>query len=65
MKEKVKEKENEKKIVDFHFPITELTTDDYLPVDLLVLKTYYKNTFLQLMDKVSKILYLLKIINIR
>ena len=41
--------------INFYFPTKELTKEDYLPVDTSVLKNYYRNTFLQLIDKVSKI----------
>ena len=40
--------------IDFYFPTKELEKDDYSPVDTLVLQNYYRNTFLQLIDKVSK-----------
>ena len=40
------------KIVDFYFPSKELDREDFLPVDIKVLKDYYRNTFLQLIDKV-------------
>ena len=42
----------EKKIIDFYFPTTVLKSEDFLPVDIFVLKDYYRNTFLQLIDKV-------------
>ena len=41
--------------IQFYFPTKILEKDDYLPVDTNVLKNYYRNTFLQLVDKVSKI----------
>ena len=44
------------KIVDFYFPSNELNREDFLPVDILVLKDYYRNTFLQLVDKVRNII---------
>ena len=40
------------KIVDFYFPSKELDREDFLLVDIKVLKDYYRNTFLQLIDKV-------------
>ena len=40
--------------IDFYFPTKELEKDDYLPVDISVLQNYYRNTFLQLIDKVSQ-----------
>jgi hypothetical protein len=44
------------KIVDFYFPSNELNREDFLPVDISVLKDYYRNTFLQLIDKVRNII---------
>ena len=41
--------------INFYFPTKELTKDDYSPVDVTVLQNYYRNTFLQLIDKVRKI----------
>ena len=49
---KEKEKEKKKKIIDFYFPTTLLESEDFLPFDISVLKDYYRNTFLQLIDKV-------------
>ncbi len=39
---------------NFYFPSVELKDEDYFPVDIRVLKDYYRNSFLQLIDKVSK-----------
>jgi hypothetical protein len=43
---------DEKKI-KFYFPSEELKIEDYLPIDIRVLRDYYRNSFLQLIDKVS------------
>ena len=43
----------EKKIIDFYFPTTVLKNEDFLPVDISVLKDYYRNTFMDLIDKVK------------
>ena len=53
-------KKNLTRIADSHVAriascFTVLEKDDYLPVDTNVLKNYYRNTFLQLVDKVRKI----------
>ena len=45
--------------INFYFPATELTTEDFSPIDLSVLKDYYRNTFLQLIDKVRKIYFII------
>ena len=45
--------------IKFYFPTKELTEDDYLPVNISILKNYYRNTFLQLIDKVRKIFKLI------
>ena len=37
-------------IVDFYFPSNELNREDFLPVDILVLKDYYRNSFLSLIN---------------
>ncbi len=44
----------EEKKFDFYFPSTVLKDEDFLPVDFSVLKNYYRNTFLDLIDKVSE-----------
>lgn len=46
----------DKKIIDFYFPTTVLKQEDFAPLDISVLKDYYRNTFLDLIDKVSSIL---------
>ena len=42
---------NEKKF-DFYFPTEILKNEDFSPVEILVLKDYYRNEFLELIDKV-------------
>jgi hypothetical protein len=44
----------DKKIIDFSFSTTVLKSEDFLPIDVLVLKDYYRNTFLDLIDTVRK-----------
>ena len=44
--------------IKFYFPIKELKKDDYYPSDISILSNYYKNTFFQLIDKVSQFLNL-------
>ena len=44
---------NNKKF-DFYFPTEILKTDDFLPYEFSVLKDYYRNAFLELIDKVRK-----------
>ena len=44
----------DKKIIDFYFPTIVLKREDFLPIDVLVLKDYYRNTFLDLIDTVRK-----------
>lgn len=46
----------DKKIIDFYFPATPLKSEDFSPVDTEVLKDYYRNTFLDLIDKVRIII---------
>ena len=41
------------KIIDFYFPTAVLKNEDFLPVDISVLKDYYRNTFMDLIDKVK------------
>ena len=38
--------------INFHFPTKILSNEDFLPVDIQVLRNYYRNTFLELIDKV-------------
>ena len=42
--------------INFYFPTKELTSEDYSPIDISVLKNYYRNEFLKLMDKVRILL---------
>ena len=44
------------KIIKFGFPTTILKEEDFAPVDVLVLKDYYRNCFLQLIDSVPYII---------
>ena len=46
----------ENKIDDFYFPVNVLKDEDFAPVDVLVLKDYYRNCFLQLLDSVHYII---------
>lgn len=41
--------------MEFHFPSKVLTAEDFEPVQVLALKEYYKNNFLQMLDKVSNL----------
>jgi len=41
--------------IEFHFPTKILEEKDFLPININVLINYYRNTFFQLIDKVSKI----------
>lgn len=45
-------KEKIEKKFDFYFPSEILKDEDFSPVDTFVLKDYYRNAFLELMDKV-------------
>ena len=47
---------NNKKF-DFYFPTEILNNEDFSPVELQVLKDYYRNAFLELIDKVRKYFY--------
>lgn len=38
---------------NFYFPSIELTKEDFLPFDIKVLQDYYRNSFLDLIDRVS------------
>ena len=49
----------DKKIIDFYFPTTVLKSEDFLPIDVLVLKDYYRNTFLDLIDTVRKNIFII------
>ena len=49
----------DKKIIDFYFPTIVLKRDDFLPIDVLVLKDYYRNTFLDLIDTVRKNIFII------
>jgi hypothetical protein len=45
--------------VKFYFPTTQLTQEDYSPIESELLKDHYRNSFLKLLDKVSnKIIHL-------
>ena len=37
---------------DFYFPTKVLKDEDFSPVDIFILKDYYRNAFLELIDKV-------------
>ena len=37
---------------DFYFPSDILKSEDFAPVEIFVLKDYYRNAFLELIDKV-------------
>ena len=41
--------------IKFYFPTKVLNNTDYSPVETLILKDYYRNAFLKLIDKVRKI----------
>ena len=45
--------DNEKKY-NFYFPSTHLKDEDFSPVEIFILKDYYRNDFLELIDKVRK-----------
>ena len=36
---------------DFYFPTEVLKDEDFSPVDIFILKDYYRNAFLELIDK--------------
>jgi hypothetical protein len=42
-------------IVDFYFPQIVLQKDDFMPIDVFVLKDYYRNSFFNLIGKVRNI----------
>ena len=43
--------------MEFYFPTKTLKTEDYTPVQVLVLKEYYKNNFNAIIDEVNLILF--------
>ena len=45
---------NNDKKNDFYFPSEVLNDEDFAPVEILVLKDYYRNAFLELIDQVRK-----------
>ena len=49
----------DKKIIDFYFHTIVLKREDFLPIDVLVLKDYYRNTFLDLIDTVRKNIFII------
>ena len=44
---------------DFYFPTEVLNSTDFSPVETSVLKQYYKNEFLELIEEVSKTLIII------
>lgn len=40
--------------IKFYFPTKILKNEDYAPVESLILKDYYRNSFLKLIDKVRE-----------
>ena len=42
--------------IKFYFPTKILKIEDYSPVETLILKDYYRNSFLKLIDKVRWII---------
>ena len=40
--------------IKFYFPTKILNSEDYAPVESLILKDYYRNSFLKLIDKVRE-----------
>ena len=40
--------------VNFYFPSKILKSEDFSPFETLILKDYYRNAFLKLIDKVRK-----------
>ena len=44
---------------NFHFPSTVLKEEDFAPVETFIFKEYYRLAFLELMDKVIKIKYIM------
>ena len=45
---------NKEKKFDFYFPSEVLKKEDFSPVEIFVLKDYYRNTFLELIDKIGE-----------
>jgi hypothetical protein len=41
---------------DFYFPYKVLQSEEYSPIESIILKNYYRNEFLKLMDKVRILL---------
>ena len=41
--------------INFYFPSTVLKSEDFSPIESSMIKDYYRNSFLKLIDKVSKI----------
>ena len=41
--------------IKFYFPTKILKSEDYAPVESLILKDYYRNSFLKLIDKVREL----------
>ena len=48
--------ENQKKI-NFYFPTKILKKEDFSPIEVLVLRDYYRNNVLQLLDLVIYIIF--------
>ena len=46
-------------MTNFHFPSTVLKEEDFAPVETFIFKEYYRLAFLELMDKVIKIKYII------
>ena len=42
--------------IKFYFPTKILKSEDYAPMESLILKDYYRNSFLKLIDKVRSII---------
>ena len=42
--------------INFYFPTKILKSEDFFPVESLILKDYYRNVFLKLLDKVRIII---------
>ena len=54
-------KEKKEKKFDFYFPSEILKDEDFSPVEIFILKDYYRNAFLELMDKVRIYNYIIQI----
>ncbi len=48
--------------IKFYFPTNILQKEDFFPIEVLILKDYYRNNALQLLDKVIYIILLLYIL---